>query len=209
MRIISHTQLLRLTNAALVVSKLKNPDSSTHTRISAFLSLIKPEKLSLITILEIMRLQGSGGIADGMKTARALIAVGRAVENEYKAEMCRKNDIQVPSHPRLDHGYFTHLGYRDLYQRRVAARKYMEDAEEWTSEWTQLLRVRVGSILVECLMDVATVTRTGINKRTGQEVYVISNYISVFVNTDTALLERRSSPPSSTLTSTNEDKNSA
>ena len=60
------------------------------------MSLVKPEKLSLITILELMHLQGSGGVAEGMKTARALLAVGKAVEIEYKAEMCKKNIISVP-----------------------------------------------------------------------------------------------------------------
>lgn len=72
------------------------------TRVAPFLELLKPEKLALITILEvrshhssplvyvltsvrqIMRLHGTGGIADGMKTARALLVVGKAVESEYK-----------------------------------------------------------------------------------------------------------------------------
>ena len=39
---------------------------------------------------------GSGGVLDGMRTARALLAIGRAVEMEYKAEMCKKNIISVP-----------------------------------------------------------------------------------------------------------------
>lgn len=141
-------------------------------RMGPFLSLVKPEKLSLITILEIMRLQGSGGVTDGMKTARALLTVGRAVENEYKAEMCKRNNIAIPSHARPGEftGYFTGLGYRDLHARRVTAAKYMEDSEEWTSEWTQLLRVRVGSILVDCLMDTATIERTAVDKRTHEEM---------------------------------------
>ncbi|KAG2151835.1 hypothetical protein BD769DRAFT_1623558 [Suillus cothurnatus] len=137
-----------------------------------FLSLVKPEKLSLITILEIMHLQGSGGVSDGMKTARALLTVGRAVENEYKAEMCKRNHIAIPSHARPSEftGYFTGLGYKDLHARRMTAAKYMEDSEEWTSEWTQVLRVRVGSILVDCLMDSATIERTAVDKRTNEEI---------------------------------------
>ncbi|KAI0716235.1 hypothetical protein C8Q76DRAFT_572838, partial [Earliella scabrosa] len=43
---------------------------------SPFLRLLTPEKLSLITIMEIMHLHGSGGVNDG----------GRAVEQEYKAQ---------------------------------------------------------------------------------------------------------------------------
>ncbi|KAH7882208.1 hypothetical protein F5I97DRAFT_1939648 [Phlebopus sp. FC_14] len=145
--------------------------SKQSGRLGPFLSLVQPEKLSLITILEVMRLHDSGGVNDGMKTARALLTVGRAVENEYKAEMCKRNNIAVPTQMRPgDNSFFTGLGYRDLHARRVAAAKYMEDSEEWTTQWTQLLRVRVGSILVDCLMDVATVERTGVDKRSGEHV---------------------------------------
>jgi DNA-directed RNA polymerase, mitochondrial len=148
-----------------------SPRKNAHPPLAPFLSLIKPEKLSLITILEIMRLQGSGGVADGMKTARGLVAVGRAVELEYKAYMCKKNNISIPSTARAgESGFFSRFTYRDLHARRVTARKYMEDAEEWTSDWTQSLRVRVGSFLVDRLMDVAKVIRTGTNKRTGELV---------------------------------------
>ena len=118
-----------------------------------------------------MRLQGTGGVADGMKTARGLVSVGKAVELEYKAQMCKKNNISVPSIMRAgESGFFSRYSYHDLHARRVTARKYMEDAEEWTSVWTQVLRVRVGSFLIDRLMDVAKVIRTGTNRRTGELV---------------------------------------
>ncbi|KAI9461958.1 DNA/RNA polymerase [Lactarius psammicola] len=139
--------------------------------LGPFLSLVQPEKLSLITILEVMHLQGTGGVADGMKAARGLVSVGRAIELEYKAQMCKKNNISLPSTARVgESGYFSRYSYRDLHARRVAARKYMEDAEEWTGDWTQSLRVRVGSFLVDRLMDVAKVIRTGLDKRTGEPI---------------------------------------
>ncbi|KAI0731720.1 hypothetical protein BC629DRAFT_1718248 [Irpex lacteus] len=140
-------------------------------RLAPFLSLVKPENLSLITILELMHLHGSGGISEGMKTARALLSVGRAVEIEYKAQMCKKNNISIPSKgPSGGLSFFSNMGYRDLHARRVAARKYVEDGEDWTSEWSQTIRVRVGSFLVDALMDVATVTRTAVDRRTGETV---------------------------------------
>lgn len=118
-----------------------------------------------------MRLQGSGGVADGMKMARGLVSVGRAVELEYKAQMCKKNNIPIPSATRAgEPGFFSRYSYRDLHARRVTARKYMEDSEEWTSDWTQVLRVHIGSYLVDRLMEVAKVIRTGTNKRTGEPV---------------------------------------
>ena len=118
-----------------------------------------------------MHLQGTGGVTDGMKTARGLVGVGRAIELEYKAQMCKKNNISMPSTARAgESGFFSRYSYHDLHARRVTARKYMEDAEEWTSDWTQSQRVRVGSFLVDRLMDVAKVVRTGVNKRTGESV---------------------------------------
>ncbi|KAI6022796.1 DNA/RNA polymerase [Pisolithus microcarpus] len=163
---------LELEIANIVATESKQSKPCPEKQLAPFLALIKPEKLSLITILEVMRLHGSGGVNDGMKTARALLAVGRAVENEYKAEMCKRNNIAIPAHARAggDHGYFSGLGYRDLHARRVTAAKYMEDSEEWTSEWTQVLRVRMGSVLVDSLMKVATVERVAVDKNTEQEV---------------------------------------
>ncbi|KAF8153987.1 hypothetical protein B0H34DRAFT_661867 [Crassisporium funariophilum] len=131
--------------------------------ISPYLTLVKAEKLSLLTILEVMRLQGSGGVVVGMKMTRALIAVGKAVENEYKAEMCRLNNIPIPTYSRSPEMFFSKMGYQHLHQRRMAAAQTMEDGETWTSTWTQAVRSRVGAVLVECLMDVAEIDRTKID----------------------------------------------
>lgn len=55
-----------------------------------FLKMLSPDKLSVITILELLRLSNSGGIIEGMKSARALIGIGKAVESEYNAEQMTK-----------------------------------------------------------------------------------------------------------------------
>ncbi|KAJ7441845.1 hypothetical protein B0H11DRAFT_2251911 [Mycena galericulata] len=52
------------------------------------------------------------------------------------------------------------MRYRNLQERRVAAACLMMDNEGWSAPWTQAVRSQVGAILVECLMDVAEVTRT-------------------------------------------------
>ncbi|KAF7345060.1 DNA-directed RNA polymerase [Mycena venus] len=124
--------------------------------LAPYLMLIKAEKLSMLTIIEIMRLQGTGGVTEGMKTARALISVGKAVETEYKGA----------NQPPRD--YFSNMGYRSLQERRIAAARFMMDNEGWTAPWTQALRSQVGAVLVECLMDVAEVTRTAKDQLTGQ-----------------------------------------
>lgn len=55
-----------------------------------FLKLLSVDKMSVITILELLRLNNSGGIVDGMKSARALIGIGKAIESEYNAEQMAK-----------------------------------------------------------------------------------------------------------------------
>lgn len=144
-------------------------EGKNRIRLGPFLSLVSPEKLSLITILELMRLQGSGGVSEGMKTARALLTIGKAVEMEHKAEISRRNNTVIPtSDPQTGSNYFTKSGYEDLYTKRVAARKYVEDSEEWAATWTQTLRAKVGSFLVDALMDVGTVVRSTSIKGTGE-----------------------------------------
>ncbi|KAI9061872.1 DNA/RNA polymerase [Trametes sanguinea] len=152
-----------------IIERLKRKHKD-HIMLSPLLKLLKPEKLSLITILEVMHLHGSGAVQDGMKTARALLSVGRAVESEINAEMAKKHNVPVPAPDAVGgENVFSGVGYRELYAQRVAARKLLEDAEDWPDkEWTQLVRVKVGSFLVDCLMDVATVQRSTKDPRTGE-----------------------------------------
>ncbi|KAK7055086.1 DNA-directed RNA polymerase [Favolaschia claudopus] len=139
---------------------LRGAGNIKHPVLAPYLMLVKPEKLSLLTIVEIMRLQGTGGVSEGMKTARALITIGKAVETEYKGQMCKSNNIDIPNLSQPPRDYFSNMGYRNLRERRVAAARFMLDNEGWTAPWTQSLRSQVGAVLVECLMDVAEVTRT-------------------------------------------------
>ncbi|TFK47151.1 DNA/RNA polymerase [Heliocybe sulcata] len=163
-------------NALLIeeqaIKEKRGPSTREQQFLGPFLQLLEPETMSLITILELMRLSGSGGVSDGMKMARALLSVGTAIEMEYHARMRKKNNISVPMHP-LQPGQLAHYsgqGYEDLYARRIAARKYMEDNEAWSADWSQTLKVRIASFIVDSLIDVATVTRSGIDKETKQLV---------------------------------------
>ncbi|GJJ10389.1 hypothetical protein Clacol_004615 [Clathrus columnatus] len=141
-------------------------------KLGSFLSLLPPDKLSLIVILELMNLQGTGGIEDGMKLTRALLTVGRAVEDEYKAETSRKYGIPAPTYipgaAQRTQSYFTSNSYEVLHARRIAARQELDSAESLRAPWSYQVRLKVGSFLVDCLMDVATVKRHTTDKKTGQ-----------------------------------------
>ncbi|KAF8520293.1 hypothetical protein JB92DRAFT_2828183 [Gautieria morchelliformis] len=98
---------------------------------------VKPEKLSLIVILELMNLQGMGGVDDGM-IARDLLTV----EDKYKAEMSRRYGIPMPAYATPGTGpvprpsFFSAMGYEMLHERRIAARQELDRAEQFQAPWT-------------------------------------------------------------------------
>ncbi|KAF8317988.1 DNA/RNA polymerase [Clavulina sp. PMI_390] len=156
--------------------------------VGPFLSLLKPNQLALITIMEVLRLHGSGGIAEGMKTARALIQVGIAVENEYTA-LLRKRELNkrpnlerfdreatpgslsdeldsaippaVPSSaPSSNNVLGMAGGLSHVVARREAAKRDALVENVTIPEWSRALQARIGGVLVDALMDTATVVRT-------------------------------------------------
>ncbi|EPQ30938.1 uncharacterized protein PFL1_01836 [Pseudozyma flocculosa PF-1] len=135
---------------------------SMELQILPFLRLLPTSKLALITILELMRMSGNGGVADGMKTTRALLAVGRAVELEYHADVVRKNP-QIFQNAHAAQTVLKKRGLIDLAARREI-KAWQEQMEEdgvmsQIPKWTQIMRARVGSYLVQHLLQVATVHR--------------------------------------------------
>ncbi|KAG9104531.1 DNA-directed RNA polymerase [Ceratobasidium sp. 370] len=139
-------QWMKATEASLVtdieelVQKEKKRISQSNpidAPIVPFLRLLPPSQLAVITILELMRLHGTGGVAEGMKTGRALVSVGKAVELECRAVWGKK--------------------------RRKSQTEGVVDLSLGMPEWTQIVRVRLGSFLVDRLMANAMVTRTGVD----------------------------------------------
>lgn len=167
-------------NSLIKDTRISNVD---RIAIGPFLKLLKPHQLALITIMEVLRLHGSGGVSEGMKTARALIAVGMAVEQEYNAamrkrEMTRRHNLEkfyrtespaesegeVPTSTSLE----TDGGLDSIKARREAAKRDAEVEAATTPEWSRAIQARVGSVLVDALMDTATVVRTIPHPSTGE-----------------------------------------
>ncbi|GJN93218.1 hypothetical protein Rhopal_006265-T1 [Rhodotorula paludigena] len=143
--------------------------------IEPFLRLLAPDKLALITIVELMRLCGGGseGVTGGIKAARAILTVGRAVENEYHAEALKEGFSNKQLQQEIDRiseqgviGADGRLQNRSAEEslgilwRRELAKREKEGDTSWRPTWTQTIRAKVGSILVTALMDVAKVERT-------------------------------------------------
>ncbi|KAJ9095344.1 hypothetical protein QFC21_005710 [Naganishia friedmannii] len=159
-----------------------NPD------LALYLRLLSPDRLALVTILEIMRLGNSGGVSDGMKTLRALLAVGKAVETEYRASTMQSiigedsgswlrsiggggdgASAQQGGGERSIRAAWDRIG------KTVAADAAGEPElvgfnrldeftieslrQVWTPDWTQAKHLAIGSFLVRALIDTAKVTR--------------------------------------------------
>jgi DNA-directed RNA polymerase len=152
-----------------------------------FLTLLPVEKLALITVLEIMRMAGSGGVVDGMKALRGMLSVGKAVETEYRADTIRNfSGVDSPQWQRTidpttqrpSRQLVTQVWQRLGHQVREgkAGSSTSDPAVEadwrsiWTPTWSQPTHVGVGSFLIEALLSVAKVERKGRDPETGEPV---------------------------------------
>jgi hypothetical protein len=190
--------------------------------LTPFLRLLPASKLAVITILELMRLHGTGGVAEGMKTSRALVSVGKAVEGECRAVWGKKRrrayaaskvssksgdgaegkaegeaEVQAEAEPpaaktkaeakaRGKAKPEAKEGEVEVKKKKVvlSGEAMVAPMEELAApgesgievpegltdlvpgmpEWTQVVRVRLGSFLVDRLMASAFVTRQGEDK---------------------------------------------
>lgn len=157
-------------------------DRSSHgSDLVLYLRLLSPDRLALVTILEIMRLGNSGGVSDGMKTLRALLSVGRAVETEYRASTLQSiigdsstswlrsiGDPAAPTRPgdqeRSIRAAWDRIG-KSVEGDDTKAFSRLDEftldslRKVWTPDWTQAKHLAIGSFLVRALIDTAKVTR--------------------------------------------------
>lgn len=148
-----------------------------------YLSVLPPEKLALITVLEMMRGIGSTGITDGMKAIRAISTVGRGVETEYQMETIRsmsgpdskrwQDIIEAPQG--RDTGSMVQYAWEQIGKGVKKGSGGLRPgevdwSEVWTPSWTQRAHLDVGSWLVNACMEVAKVKRTAVHPKTREQV---------------------------------------
>ncbi|CCF57348.1 hypothetical protein KAFR_0C03560 [Kazachstania africana CBS 2517] len=138
---------------------------SKRLEYAPYLALVNPEKMCVIAILEILKLNSTGGIIEGMRTARALISVGKAIEMEFRSEQLLKNESYI---------------FKDVNKKSPEFKTYLRKAkksfrsskiEQAKIVWPQSIRAKVGSILVSILIHVAKVEIEGIDPITHQKIF--------------------------------------
>lgn len=152
-----------------------------------YLSLLSPDKLALITILEVMRNVGSGGVTDGMKALRGMLGVGRAVETEYRAETIKNvagvdstqwlrtidQSTQKPSRTLVGQQWKRIGRQLDNEGRSLSAGQEQVDSDfrsVWTPSWSHAVSVDIGAFLLKALIETARIDRTATDPRTGDKV---------------------------------------
>ncbi|KAK4053626.1 DNA-directed RNA polymerase [Microbotryomycetes sp. JL221] len=152
--------------------------------IEPFMRLLPPNKMALITIVELLRLCGAGGVSDGMKAARAILHIGKAIENEYHAQVLKQGYSNKEFHREMDRiaeyaakedkdGFgrqITSEQTLDIFWRREMAKREAENDTTWRPDWSQGIRAKVGSMLITALMDVAKVDRSTRHPATGATI---------------------------------------
>ncbi|KAI9246437.1 hypothetical protein BDA99DRAFT_526873 [Phascolomyces articulosus] len=179
----------------LIIKEIEESDaikgrSQERRMYGPFLKLLKPETLSMITMLELLRLHNSSGIADGMKTARAVIDVGKAVEMEYNAVQIKRSSAKRAQKNHEVHNMFAsgklfNMAIRraqvDMMKQQEAAVGEMVESSsegdtgssghsEWTPVWPSTIRAKVGSVLASIFIDAAKIPVPSFNPETGEKI---------------------------------------
>lgn len=130
-----------------------------------YLTLVPPKKMCVIAILELLKLNSTGGIVDGMRTARAVVLVGKAVELEYKSQKL----LKVEGNSKL---WMNKKNTHELkkYLQRKRDVKYTPQRAVEETEWTGVVHAKAGEVLTRLLMYVAKVPVNGVDPTTGANV---------------------------------------
>ncbi|SCV02225.1 LAMI_0G17040g1_1 [Lachancea mirantina] len=158
------SQMMHGTTNETDLSTQEKKQNKARLEYGPYLTLVNPEKMCVITILELLKLNSTGGIIEGMRTARAVISVGKAIEMEFRAEQLLKSEAFVFKEVnRKSHEF------RKLVQRARTTFRSMK-IEESKILWPQEARAKIGSILISMLIHVARVGVEGVDPVTQERI---------------------------------------
>lgn len=163
------TKVLDDPDSIIAQTPSKGPERDTlkdRLFYAPYLTLVPPEKMCVIAILEILKLNSTGGVVDGMRTARAVVSVGRALELEYKLQKLLK--VEGKSLNRKVNRKNTNELKKYIQKRRDVRESSSLSID--TSEWTGPIYAKTGELLTRLLMHVATVTVRTKDPTTGETV---------------------------------------
>ncbi|WPK24620.1 hypothetical protein PUMCH_001899 [Australozyma saopauloensis] len=125
--------------------------------------LLPAKQLAVITLLELLKLNSTGGVVDGMRTARAVISVGKAVELEYRSKILANR-----------HQKAVNMRCPKDWRKYIKSQSRIETPEAGNyTEWNLPTCAKLGSVLISMVMQASKVTVTGKDPVTGDEVKAV------------------------------------
>ncbi|EIE89866.1 hypothetical protein RO3G_14577 [Rhizopus delemar RA 99-880] len=163
-----HQNLTLLIDEEIKRCEVAAPRDHERRAYGPFLKVLPKDTLSIVTILELLRLHNSSGIGDGMKTARAILDVGKAVEMEHNA-------VQMKKHAKSQQNIQNVLSSGRLFNMAVnkAHKKIVnndENSAEWNPVWPTTTRAKVGSVLTSLLLEAAKIPVPSRDPETGKKI---------------------------------------
>jgi len=135
-------------------------------KYAPYLRLLDAKKVTVITILELLKNNSTGGVHEGMRTARAVISVAKALELEFRSEQLLKSEKNLLKD--YDKKTMTEKNLKKFAATMTAFKN--DQLNDMKIIWPQDIKVKLGSVLVSILMHVAKVTVTGVDPSTGKPV---------------------------------------
>jgi DNA-directed RNA polymerase len=140
---------------------------------SLFLLLLNAEKLSMLTIQQLLRLSIDRDMANDINAMHATSEIGNAIEMEYYTEqLCKcKNDLAKARCLNLQALYLSGQLF-DMHTRKNQAKLLEEEEKEgdWLARWPKDIRIKLGALLISMLLRVAKIKTTYYDKETGKNV---------------------------------------
>ncbi|KAF8421296.1 hypothetical protein EV426DRAFT_637859 [Tirmania nivea] len=148
-------ELGRVAEAEKYPDRLGNGDRCLY---GPFMRLLSPEKLSVISMLEVIKICNDGSdIADGVKSSKAVMSVGHMIESEVlAAEIVKKTKkLEVLDEVFSNQNKFNIFVRRERYRsQRGSAPSYYDLRPEWPT----VVKAKLGAVLISMLIHCAKVS---------------------------------------------------
>lgn len=140
---------------------------SERFEYAPYLTLAKPENLPAMTMMELLRLNSSS--RDSVRSVTAIVSVGKNVEREYKLEI-RKRSMKKAG-KKLKSSAAVDSNDSDAREEMLQlSPRFRSDGVNQAHFWPATIRVKIGSLLISLLMQVAKVPVTGTDPVSGTRV---------------------------------------
>jgi pentatricopeptide repeat protein len=133
-----------------------------------FLLLLDAEKISMLTIQQLLRLSADRDMENDISATRAMKEIGSAIEMEYCTEQLRKRKNDLIKARRLNlQALYSSGQLFDIHTREIQAKLLEEEEKEgdWLARWPEPVRIKVGSMFISMLLRVAKIETTYYDKK--------------------------------------------